>query len=59
MSNNPRDKKFKKWLDILQQESWQLELMISGFAVVHSGNYILKVARLDHTEDSIYMRTIY
>ncbi|MBT8203963.1 MAG: hypothetical protein KJO20_01160 [Eudoraea sp.] len=33
MSNNPRDEKFKKWLDILQQESWQLELIISGFAI--------------------------
>ncbi|APQ16397.1 hypothetical protein [Maribacter hydrothermalis] len=25
--------KFKKWLDKLQQESWQLELIISGFAI--------------------------
>ncbi|PHN93090.1 hypothetical protein CSC80_13350 [Maribacter sp. 6B07] len=25
--------KFKKWLDTLQQESWQLELIISGFAI--------------------------
>ncbi len=33
MKNNPQDKKFKKWLDILQQESWQLELIISGFAI--------------------------
>ena len=33
MSNNPQDRKFKKWLDILQQESWQLELIISGFAI--------------------------
>lgn len=33
MSNNPQDTKFKKWLDILQQESWQLELIISGFAI--------------------------
>jgi hypothetical protein len=33
MSNNPQDEKFKKWLDILQQESWQLELIISGFAI--------------------------
>jgi len=24
---------FKKWLDTLQQESWQLELIISGFAL--------------------------
>ncbi len=33
MSNDPSHKKFKKWLDILQQESWQLELIISGFAI--------------------------
>ena len=33
MSNNPQDVKFKKWLDVLQQESWQLELIISGFAI--------------------------
>ena len=33
MSNNPQDQRFKKWLDILQQESWQLELIISGFAI--------------------------
>ncbi|XLS30377.1 hypothetical protein ACJD0Z_06020 [Flavobacteriaceae bacterium M23B6Z8] len=33
MSNNPQDIKFKNWLDILQQESWQLELIISGFAI--------------------------
>ena len=33
MSHDPQDKKFKKWLDILQQESWQLELIISGFAI--------------------------
>jgi len=33
MSNSASDKKFKKWLDILQQESWQLELIISGFAI--------------------------
>lgn len=25
--------KFSKWLEILQQESWQLELIISGFAI--------------------------
>ena len=25
--------KFSRWLEILQQESWQLELLISGFAI--------------------------
>ena len=33
MNNDPKNQKFKKWLDILQQESWQLELIISGFAI--------------------------
>ena len=25
--------KFAQWLELLQQESWQLELIISGFAI--------------------------
>ena len=33
MNNDYRDPAFKKWLDQLQQESWQLELIISGFAI--------------------------
>ena len=33
MQNNYRSKAFKAWLDKLQQESWQLELIISGFAI--------------------------
>ncbi len=33
MSSDPKNQKFKKWLDMLQQESWQLELIISGFAI--------------------------
>jgi hypothetical protein len=33
MSNDFKDPKFRKWLDQLQQESWQLELIISGFAI--------------------------
>jgi len=28
-----KKKSFVKWLEILQQESWQLELLISGFAI--------------------------
>lgn len=31
--NSYKNSEFKKWLDILQQESWQLELIISGFSV--------------------------
>ena len=33
MSNNYKDSKFKELLNKLQQESWQLELLISGFAI--------------------------
>ncbi len=33
MSNNYKDSNFKDLLDKLQQESWQLELLISGFAI--------------------------
>ncbi len=29
----PSSSGFKKWLDLLQQESWQLELIISGFSI--------------------------
>ncbi|WP_442266762.1 hypothetical protein ACSIGC_03420 [Tenacibaculum sp. ZS6-P6] len=34
MKSNYTSIKFKQWLDKLQQESWQLELLISGFAVL-------------------------
>ena len=33
MTEDNQKEKFRKWLDILQQESWQLELIISGFAI--------------------------
>ncbi len=33
MSEEYKSPVFKKWLDALQQESWQLELIISGFAL--------------------------
>ncbi|OSY88225.1 hypothetical protein WH52_05435 [Tenacibaculum holothuriorum] len=33
MGNNFKDRSFKQLLDKLQQESWQLELIISGFAI--------------------------
>ena len=32
MENQPKNK-LAKWLDKLQQESWQLELIVSGFAI--------------------------
>lgn len=31
--DNDTKKGFSKWLEMLQQESWQLELIISGFAI--------------------------
>lgn len=44
MSTEKREKPFfKEWLEKLQQESWQLELLISGvaiFAIIESINYI-------------------
>ena len=33
MDTKHNKKGFAKWLETLQQESWQLELIISGFAV--------------------------
>lgn len=33
MASDERKLNFKKWLDLLQQETWQLELLISGFAI--------------------------
>ncbi len=34
MKSNYTSIKFKQWLDKLQQESWQLELLISGFSIL-------------------------
>lgn len=31
--DDQRKTRFSRWLEILQQESWQLELLISGFAI--------------------------
>ncbi|MEN0004807.1 MAG: hypothetical protein AAF798_11710 [Bacteroidota bacterium] len=33
MENTPSKSKLSQWLDELQQESWQLELIISGFVI--------------------------
>lgn len=33
MNNDYKSTAFKEWLDNLQRESWQLELIISGFAI--------------------------
>ena len=51
-------KSFIKWLEILQQESWQLELLISGFAIfllaesyepIHSLNNQIKLLQSGST----------
>ncbi len=49
-----KKKSFVKWLEILQQESWQLELLISGFAI-----FLLASAydELDSFEYQIYLLT--
>lgn len=33
MQEEKNKSKLSQWLEILQQESWQLELVISGFAI--------------------------
>jgi len=49
-----KNKSFVKWLEILQQESWQLELLISGFAI-----FLLASAfdELDSFEYQIHLLT--
>ena len=56
-------KDFAKWLEILQQESWQLELIISGFAIFlllaayepisHLDYNISKLALIDGNYDTL------
>ena len=45
-----RDKRtnFSRWLEILQQESWQLELLISGFAIFLLAESYIPVRNLIH-----------
>ena len=59
MSNDPSTKKFKKWLDILQQESWQLELIISGFAIygLFTINEPIRLAIIEAQNDDNMYRT--
>ena len=59
MSNDPNNQKFKKWLDILQQESWQLELIISGFAIYGLFMVIdpIEAANLEAQNDQNWYRT--
>ncbi|WP_088341374.1 hypothetical protein [Robiginitalea sediminis] len=60
MSNNPHDSKFKKWLDVLQQESWQLELIISGFAIYGLFAVIepIELAGLEAQNDNNFYSTL-
>ena len=50
MTHKTQDKKalFSEWLEKLQQESWQLELLISGLALfsIWESQYMLQ--RLDY-----------
>ena len=39
------DSKLSKWLEMLQQESWQLELIISGFAIYLVGSLRLPLTK--------------
>ena len=43
-----KNKSFAKWLEILQQESWQLELLISGFAIFLLAESYEPVHNLDY-----------
>lgn len=52
---------FKKWLDLLQQESWQLELIISGFSIFGLFQLIdpvLEKVALAQSEDKIFLSVL-
>lgn len=57
MNNDYRSPAFKKWLDKLQQESWQLELIISGFAIyaliLAYEPIIIQLSRASSTESPV------
>ena len=46
MKNDYKDNKFQKLLNKLQQESWQLELLISGFAIFGLISSLDPIARM-------------
>lgn len=63
MEKKYHDSKFKEWLDILQQESWQLELIISGVAIFGLFQSLEPVARwMNHFQslalDGFLLKTI-
>lgn len=59
-----KKKSFVKWLEILQQESWQLELLISGFAIFLLASAYDQLTLLDYqinllSTGSPYFSTLY
>ncbi|MGI9547351.1 MAG: hypothetical protein ACR2MM_08950, partial [Flavobacteriaceae bacterium] len=59
-----RKTSFRHWLEILQQESWQLELLISGFAIFLLAESYEPVSHLSYdiellTTGSIYYGILY
>ncbi|NER17917.1 hypothetical protein [Spongiivirga citrea] len=57
-SKEPSSNAFKKWLDLLQQESWQLELLISGFSIFGLFQLIDPVSKtgaLAASEDKMFL----
>ncbi|GAA0872041.1 hypothetical protein GCM10009117_11880 [Gangjinia marincola] len=59
MEQNYKSEKFKKWLDNLQQESWQLELIISGFAIfglfeIHDQIPVLTQKWFDKSDSTVF-----
>ena len=62
MSNDYKSPAFKKLLDSLQQQSWELELIISGFAIfgLFTAYEPLKTAMINaQNEQQIYSFVIY
>ncbi|WP_339846089.1 hypothetical protein [uncultured Dokdonia sp.] len=58
MQNDYTSKKFKKWLDKLQRESWQLELLVSGFVIFGLFSSIDPlIAKVDSIVNSVDRRT--
>ena len=60
MSDDYNKPAFKKLLEKLQEESWQLELLISGFAIFGLFNAYepLKIAIIEATNDGVLHRAI-
>lgn len=54
-----KKKSFTKWLEILQQESWQLELLISGFAIFLLAESYEPVRNLDSQIDLLLSGSAY